>query len=107
MKDIAEECLSGEYSKIDTYYKNILVTIGGEKVLKYDNIIKGRLIIPGYRSTTFINEVELTENDILITGNRYSIIDYAVKSKVKLIIGLFLIANSGSIIIKIIRIILS
>ena len=86
MKDIAEECLSGEYSKIDTYYKNILVTIGGEKILKYDNIIKGRLIIPGYRSTTFINEVELTENDILITGNRYSIIEYAVKSKVKLII---------------------
>lgn len=86
MKDIAEECLSGEYSKIDTYYKNILTTIDGEKVLKYDNIIKGRLIIPGYRSTTFINEVELNENDIIITGNRYSIIEYAVKSKVKLIV---------------------
>jgi len=24
MKDIAQECLTGEYSKIDTYYKNII-----------------------------------------------------------------------------------
>lgn len=86
MKDIAEECLTGEYSKIDSYYKNILSAINGEKILKYDNVIKGRLIVPGYRSTTFINEVELKENDILITGNRYSIIEYAVASRVKLII---------------------
>lgn len=86
MKDIAKECLSGDYSIIDTYYKNILTAIDGEKVLKYDNIIKGRLIIPGYRSTTFINEVELKDTDILITGNRYSIIEYAVNSKVKMIV---------------------
>ena len=86
MKDIAEECLSGEYSKINTSYKNILITLEGEKVLKYDSIIKGNLIIPGYRSTTFINEVTLKENDILITSDRHSIIEYAVKSKVKLIV---------------------
>ena len=86
MTDIAKECLTGEYSKIDSYYKNILTAIDGEKITKYDTVIKGRLIVPGYRSTTFINEVTLKENDILITGNRYSIIEYAVASKVKLII---------------------
>ena len=86
MTDIARECLTGEYSKIDSYYKNILTAIDGEKITKYDTAIKGRLIVPGYRSTTFINEVTLKENDILITGNRYSIIEYAVRSKVKLII---------------------
>lgn len=86
MKDIARECLIGDHSKIETYYKNIILTIDGEKVLEFDNIIKGRLIIPGYRSTTFINEIELKQNDILITGNRYSIIEYAIASKVKMII---------------------
>ena len=86
MKDIAEECLNGNYSKIDTYYKNVLTAIDGVKVTKYDNIIKGKLIIPGYRSTTFINEVKLKSDDILITGDRHSIIEYAVESKVKLII---------------------
>ena len=86
MKDIAEYCLNGEYDKIDTYYKDILSVIDGEKVLKYDNIIKGNLINPGYRSTTFINEVKLGSNTILVTSNRYSIIDYAISSGVKLII---------------------
>ena len=86
MKDIAEECLNGDYSQIDTYYKNILSAIDGKTVTKYDNVIKGRLIVPGYRSTTFINEVELKPNDILITSNRYSIIEYATKSKIKMII---------------------
>ena len=86
MKDIAEACLNGDYSKIDTDYKNILSAINGTKITKYDNVIKGRLIVPGYSSTTFISEIKLTENDILITGDRYSILEYAINSKVKLIV---------------------
>lgn len=86
MTDIAKESLNGNYSKINTSYKNILTAIDGTKVLKYDNIIKGNLIVPGYRSTTFINEIPLKNNDILITSNRYSIIEYAIKCQVKLII---------------------
>lgn len=86
MKDIADECLNGNYSKIDTNYTSILTAIDGTKILKYDNLIKGRLIVPGYNSTTFAEEVKLKENDIIITGNRYNIIEYAVNSKVKLIV---------------------
>ena len=86
MKDIAEYCLNGEYDKIDTYYKDILSVLDGEKTLKYDNIIRGKLINPGYRSTTFISEVKLNSNSILVTSNRYSIIDYAIESGVKLIV---------------------
>lgn len=86
MKDIAEACLNGDYSNIDTFYKNILSTINGTKITKYDNIIKGRLIVPGYRSTTFINEIKLNKDDIIITGNRYSILEYAINSGVKLIV---------------------
>lgn len=86
MKDIAKDCLSGTYSKIQSSYKNILGAIDGEAILKYDNVIKGNLIIPGYRSTTFINDIKLKKSDIIITNNRYSIIEYAATSKVKLII---------------------
>ena len=86
MKDIAKDCLSGNYDKIESSYKNILTCIDGEEVLRFDNIIKGNLIIPGYRSTTFLNDIKLKRNDILITNNRYSIIEYAATSKVKLII---------------------
>lgn len=86
MKDIAKDCLNGNYSKIESNYQNILSTICGESILKYDNIIKGNLIVAGYRSTTFINDIKLKKSDIVITNNRYSIIEYAIESKVKLII---------------------
>ena len=86
MKDIAKDCLSGNYDKIISNYHNILTCIDGEEVLKFDNIIRGNLIIPGYRSTTFLNDIKLKKTDILITNNRYSIIEYAAMSKVKLII---------------------
>ena len=86
MKDIAKDCLIGDYSQIDSNYRNILLSIDGESILKYDNIIKGNLIVPGYKSTTFINDIKLKKTDILITNNRYSIIEYAVLSNVKLII---------------------
>ncbi len=86
MKDIAEDCLSGHYEKIDTLYSNIISTIQGEKILKFNNTFKGRLIIPGYRSTTFINDIALKPTDILITGDRHSIIEYAINSRVNLII---------------------
>ena len=86
MKDIAKDCLSGNYSKIESNYQNIINAIDGESILKYDNIIKGNLIIPGYRSTTFLSDIKLTKKDILIANNRYSIIEYAIMSKVKLLI---------------------
>lgn len=86
MKDIAKDCLSGNYDKIESNYKSILACINGEEVLRFDNIINGNLIVPGHRSTTFINDIKLNKNDIIITNNRYSIIEYAAESKVKLII---------------------
>ena len=86
MTDIAKECLNGNYSKIESSYKNIMTCMDGEEILRFDNVIKGNLIIPGYRSSTFLNDIKLKKTDILITNNRYSIIEYAAMSKVKLII---------------------
>ena len=39
-----------------------------------------------YRSATIINNVPLEKNHILIVGDRYSVIEYAIMSKVKLLI---------------------
>lgn len=86
IKDIAKELLTGNFDKINTSYDNILNTINAIEVLKFDEEIKGNILIPTYRSTTFYNNIELTEDDILIVGDRHSIIEQAVNSKVKLII---------------------
>ena len=86
MKDIAKEQLSSNYEKVNSSYDKILDVIDGTEILRFDNEIVGNLLVAGYKSTTFIEEMNLTNNDILIVGDRHSIIEYAVKSGVKLIV---------------------
>ncbi len=85
-KVIAKYLINGDYNQLKTSYDNILKTLNGEKVLKYDEEIDGNILAAAYRSTTFMELVNLTKNDILIVGDRHSIIENAVNSGVKLII---------------------
>lgn len=86
IKMIANILITGDFNKLDTSYNNILNVLNGEEVLKFDDYINGELIATSYRSTTVLNNVEFTPNTILIVGDRNSIIEAAIKSKVKLII---------------------
>jgi len=86
IKDLAKEVVSGNFEKLNTSYDNILNTLKAKEILRFDDEIKGNLIVASYRSTTFLENVNLTEDNILIVGDRHSIIEYAVNSKVKMVI---------------------
>ena len=86
LKDIAKYQFSGDISNLCTSYKNIIETLEAKEILKFDEEIQGNIIVASYRSTTFIDTVSLNKETILIVGDRYSIIDYAIEQKVKLII---------------------
>lgn len=86
MKDIAKENMIDEGNKLNTSFDNILEVLKGKKVLKFDDEIKGNINVALLRSTTFIQDTKLDNNDILIVGDRHSIIEYAINSNVKLII---------------------
>lgn len=86
LKDIAKKIIDVNYNTLNTSYNNILETLDGEEILKFDDEINGNLLVATFKSTTFLNQIELTNNDILIVGDRHSILEYAVKSKVKMII---------------------
>lgn len=86
MKNIANSFISWEDDIIDTSFKNIEETLNGECLLKFDDEIKGNLLVASYRSSTFIKNVDIDENTVLIVGDRHSIIEYAVEKGVKLII---------------------
>ena len=86
MKDIAKEQFSENIDLVDTTYENVLEAIEGKELLHYDEEIKGKLIVASYRSTTIFSTVKLEENSILIVGDRHSIIEYAINSKIKLLI---------------------
>lgn len=86
MKDIAKDAINGNVESIHTSYKNILETLNGTEIAKFNDEIIGNILIASYRSTTFIENVDLDQNTILIVGDRHSIIEYAITKNVKMIL---------------------
>ena len=86
IKDLAHAFIDTKVEHLNTSYSNLLEALHGKEINRVDEEIKGNILAVAYRSTTFITNVKLTSNDILIVGDRHSIIEYAVNSKVKLII---------------------
>ncbi len=86
MKDIAKDQFSFNYSYVNATYDNICEVIKGNSLLRFDDEISGNLLVASYKSTTFIDEIDLDKDSILIVGDRHSIIEYAVNSGVKLIV---------------------
>ena len=91
IKDLAISIFSNK-KNINTSYKNILDTLSGVEILKFDDEISGELVVATCRSKTFFKTAEL-DDKILIVGDRNSLIEYAVNNKPKLII----VTNEGSI----------
>lgn len=86
IKDLAHAFIDTKVEHLNTSYSNLLEVLHGKEINRVDEEIKGNILAVAYRSTTFITNVKLTHDDILIVGDRHSIIEYAVNSKVKLII---------------------
>ena len=86
IKDLAHAFIDTKVEHLNTSYSNLLEVLHGKEINRVDEEIKGNILAVAYRSTTFITNVKLTPDDILIVGDRHSIIEYAVNSKVKLII---------------------
>ncbi len=85
-KVVAKYLINGDYKTLKTSYDNLLKTLDAVKITKFDEEIEGNIIAAAYRSTTFMELVNLTSSDILIVGDRHSIIENAVEKGVKLII---------------------
>lgn len=86
MKDIAKDMICGNNNYLEASFENILSTIDGKELLRFDENIRGQVLVASYRSTTFIQNVKITPETIIIVGDRHSIIEYAVNSSAKLII---------------------
>ena len=93
MKDIAKYLVDNDGGYLNTSYDNIKDVIDGEEVLRFDNKIDGNIIFASFKSTTFIETINLDKDTILIVGDRHSIIEYAVMRGIKLLI----ITGNGNI----------
>lgn len=86
LKEIATLFIKGEKEQLKTSYQNIISALNGTEILKFDDEIEGEVLIGSYQSQTFFDEVDLKESNILIIGDRFKVLNYAIDSKVKLII---------------------
>lgn len=91
VKNICRELINGDFTYLNTSLNNILEILCAEIVNKVDDEIEGSLLTATYRSTTFLQNLKLNSDTILIVGDRHSVIEYAVESGIKLLV---LIGNS-------------
>ena len=86
MKHIAKYMISGDSKELNASYNNILETLEAEEVLKFDEVINGTINIAAFKSETFIENIKVNEETIVLVGDRYKVVEYAIKNHAKLII---------------------
>lgn len=85
-KMVLREFFKSDENNLHTSYNNILKSLLGKEVLRFDDEICGHITAVSYKSTTFIENFNFSSDDILIVGDRHSIIEAAVIKKVKLLV---------------------
>lgn len=86
MKDVAGSLIFGNITSLNTSYDNLLEALNAKEILRFDKEIIGNIIAPSYKSETFKEKVEIDNESVLIVGDRYKIIEYAVKKSASIII---------------------
>ena len=86
LKEISKYLLGENINVLNTSYDNIVKVLDGKSVLKFDDEIKGTVIASAYKSSSFIKDIKLDSTNILLAADRNAIVEYAIDSKVKLIV---------------------
>ena len=86
VREISKFLIEDESDDVDTKYNSLIKNLKGKELLKYDDVISGRITTATYLSKSIIENTKLNDKDILIVGDRYKVLEYAINSKVKLII---------------------
>ncbi len=86
MKDIAMNAINGDYHAIHTTFNNIKQDLNAD-ILNYGHSdINGHIVITAFHETTIIKQHRIEPDSIVITGDRFDIIEHAILTKVQLII---------------------
>ena len=84
MQDVAMELVRGDFKKIKTSFDNIVSDLNGVPIIKNSSIIHGQISAMAFYYDSI--KGTLSEEDIIIVGDRYDIIEHAINSKVQLIL---------------------
>lgn len=86
MKDIAMNAINGDIHTLNTTFENLKKDLNAEVLTFANPMVKGNIVITAFHKSTIIENNIFNRKSVVITGDRYEVIDYAIKSKVQLII---------------------
>ena len=86
MKNIAKEEIFSDDKYLDSSYDNILEALEGISICKYQDELTGNVLVASYDTETFVNNIDLDENSVVIVGNRKGILRHILSKKIKLVI---------------------
>ncbi|MBM7560655.1 putative manganese-dependent inorganic diphosphatase [Fusibacter tunisiensis] len=86
MKDIAMNAINGNINTINTTFDNIRNDLNAISLSYANSSINGSIIVTSFHDSTIIENDVLRRTSVVITGDRYDVIDYAIQRKVQLII---------------------
>lgn len=86
LKEIAADMIYNENLLVDTDFLNLVKVLDSTDYMMFDNHITGYAHAATFDDETFINNIELDHESILITGDREKLIEHAIERGVKLII---------------------
>ena len=86
LKELAKFLINGSKSIVDASLDNIINTLKAKVIVKHDDHIKGKILMAGLQTKTIKSKADLNSEDILIVGDRYKLLDYAIDCHVALII---------------------
>ncbi len=86
MKDIAMNAINGDYRSLNTTFYNIKQDLNAEILNYAHSDINGHIVITAFHDSTIIKQQRIEPDSIVITGDRYDMIEHAILTKVQLII---------------------
>lgn len=86
LKEVAAEMIYNENLHIETTFENLINILDANDYIKFDDFIDGYAHAATIDDASFIKDIRLDSESILIVGDRESIIKHAITKKVKLII---------------------
>lgn len=86
LKELAKQFINGDHDLLKTSSDNILKAINGKTILQFQEEFDGKIIAAAYQSKTILENIKLSHENIMLVGDRYKVLEYAIDSKVQLII---------------------
>lgn len=86
LKELARQLISENRDFLKTNIENIVRVLDGKVVLNYLKEVDGSIVAATYQSQTIVDTIKLTNQNIMIVGDRYKVLEYAIDSNVQLII---------------------